>query len=707
MSSINEDSTSSPESDSPPVSPTPASPNPEGRASLRLGGASFTDLKVGKKIGLGSAVTLGFLVVVAVVGYFGLSGANDNFKEYRNYARQTNELGRVQANLLSARIYAKDYISKNSEEAAQQLANRVTATIEIVENAQALFQRPAAIETMEQAAVDIRQYRDSFEGVVEQVQMRNGLVARMNDVGPASEKKLTRIMRSAFDDGDASASFRAGTTLRHLLLARLYSNRFLIDNLEASSSRATEELNAFNASAQQMLAELQNPDRRRLANELADLAAQYAEAFQQVITVINDRNAIITGSLDVIGPRVADAMEQLKLENKALQDDLGPRASAAMEQAVLTMKIVAILALILGSGLALFIGRAISRPVVNMTEAMGNLAEGDLAVEIPATGRRDEIGDMAAAVQVFKDNAIAVERLKKEREEQEKRAQEEKRQQMEDLADNFESSVGSIIQTVSSAATELQQTAESMSATAEETNAQSTAVAAASEEASTNVQTVAASTEELTASIGEISRQITESNAIAQQAVLDAESANEDVQGLSQAARTIGDVVGLISDIAEQTNLLALNATIEAARAGEAGKGFAVVASEVKSLATQTAKATEEIATQAENMQSATSNTVDAIEKISGVIKQISENATSISSAVEQQNAATREISRNVQEAATGTQEVSSNITGVRQAAEETGASSSQVLESSNELSKQSETLRDEVAQFISGLRAA
>ena len=677
------------------------------RPSIGSAGNIFSNMNVGRKVGLGSATTLVSMVVVAVVGYFGLTMANDSFKEYRGYARQTNDLGRIQANLLLARLYAKDYVATNTDAAAQRVRERIEATVSIADRAKKLFHRPDAVAAIDDVAANMHTYQDSFNQVVELIHTRNNLVDRMNDIGPKSERALTKIMESAFKDGDAEASYRAGLTLRHLLLARLYSNRFLVDNLEASGDRASKELTAVSDTAKVMLAELQNPARRQLADEVVNLADQYSKTFQETRETINTRNGIIKGTLDKIGPKVADTTEKLKLENKSEQDRLGPEATASMDQSVLAMEIVAGLALILGGVLAFFIGRAISRPVISMTQAMGQLAEGNLSVEIPAIGRRDEIGDMAGAVQIFKENAIEVERLKQEREEQEKAAEEEKRRQMQELADSFESSVGTVIQTVSSAATELQQTAETMSATAGQTNSQSVVVATASEQASANVQTVATATEELTASIAEINRQINESNAIAQQAVQDATHANQDVQGLAKAAQTISDVVGLISDIAEKTNLLALNATIEAARAGEAGKGFAVVASEVKSLANQTAKATEEIASQVENMQSATGNTVKAIEKISDVINQIGSNATSISSAIEQQNAATQEISRNVQEASTGTQQVASTINSVRQAAEETGESSSEVLNAAGELSQQSEALRGQVDKFISGLRAA
>jgi methyl-accepting chemotaxis protein len=410
------------------------------------------------------------------------------------------------------------------------------------------------------------------------------------------------------------------------------------------------------------------------------------------------------------GKQYFDKFRQLMADFKAEEEALMEQRQASNVSTVsstFTLIIACMVgALVIGLGLAWFIGGSIAGPIGRMTAAMGKLADGDTSVEITGVERGDEVGAMAQATQVFKDNAIETERLRKLSAEQEERQAEEKRQQMLQLADTFESAIGGVVDTVSSASTELQATAQSMSATAEQSNAQTSSVAAASEEASANVQTVATAAEELSASIAEISRQIAETNKVSQQAVDEADNASQSVAGLAEAAQRIGDVVNLISDIAEQTNLLALNATIEAARAGEAGKGFAVVAGEVKSLANQTAKATQEIAQQVESMQAATGGTVTTIESIVAVIKQISENAQGIAAAVEEQNAATGEISRNVQEASSGTQAVASNITGVRQAAEETGTAAGDVLESAGQLSKQSELLRGEVDKFLGDLRA-
>ncbi len=370
-----------------------------------------------------------------------------------------------------------------------------------------------------------------------------------------------------------------------------------------------------------------------------------------------------------------------------------------------TILLIALLIALVVTAIGIFFARSITKPIANMTDVMGVLAEGNLEAEVPSQDRTDEIGDMASAVEVFKANAIEVKRLEAQQKEDEARSEKEKRDMMLAMADDFENSVGGVVNSVSSAATEMQSSAESVKGTAEETSKQSTVVAAAAEEASTNVQTVASASEELSSSISEISRQVSQSTQISSAAVAEVEGANEKVKGLASAANKIGEVVALITDIADQTNLLALNATIEAARAGDAGKGFAVVASEVKNLATQTAKATEEISAQIGSIQGATQEAVEAIESIGGTISQMSEISSTIAAAVEEQGAATQEIARNVEQAAQGTTEVASTISQVNSAADETGKSSSDMLSAAGELSQQAELLRGEVDKFLNQIR--
>ncbi len=447
--------------------------------------------------------------------------------------------------------------------------------------------------------------------------------------------------------------------------------------------------------------------------------AAYETQLKQTMNAVEAaKSAEVTESAsrlrEIVMKSRADA-EALQTILKAVAERLDQRveenSKAADEEYVSTSRLMIELALsgvIFGLFFGFMIGQfGIAKPIRAIVTLLQQLAGGDYACEVHGTDRKDEVGDVAKTALVFKENGLTKIRMEKEQKEAEAHAAARRRQDMLTLAEKFESAVGEIVETVSSASTELEASAGTPTSTAERSQELATTVAAASEEASTNVQSVASATEELSSSVTEISRQVQQSARMASDAVGQARSTTDRVSELSKAATRIGDVVELINTIAGQTNLLALNATIEAARAGEAGRGFAVVASEVKALAEQTAKATGEIGQQINGIQAATDDSVNAIKEISGTIEKLSEIASTIAAAVEEQGAATQEISRNVQQAAQGTQQVSSNITDVQRGATETGSASSQVLSAAKTLSSDSNRLKLEVDKFLTNVRSA
>lgn len=378
----------------------------------------------------------------------------------------------------------------------------------------------------------------------------------------------------------------------------------------------------------------------------------------------------------------------------------------AVQSGKLQLGIVALVSFLAAVLIAwLYVGRNLVRRLLNVMNSMDRLAAGDLDVEVPHDGS-DEIARMGDTVQVFKDNALEAKRLQGEQERLKEEAEAQKRQMLLKMADDFEEVIGTALNSVSSSSDQMHASAQAMSETASDASSKSQVVASGAEQTMVSVNTVASATEELSSSINEISGQVTKSSSVANDAVAKAEATNEVVKGLAEAANRIGAVVQLITDIAEQTNLLALNATIEAARAGEAGKGFAVVATEVKNLASQTGKATQEIADQIGGIQGATQDAVKAISEITEVVAEVDEIATSIASAIEEQGAATQEIARNAEQAASGTQEVTSNIQGITEAVARTGNSSSEIREASGALSQQASLLKQEADKFVELIRA-
>ena len=597
--------------------------------------------------------------------------------------------------MLEARQAEKDFLLSANEQDVRrhgELSKTIAADIDSLQRSvDALGSGPIGPQTALLRS-GFGEYVQTFAGLVEirrtlGFDERSGLEGALRTSAHAIQQQL-----EAFDEPRIMAA---------LLAMRRHEKDFMLRRdpghggemrKRADEFAAVLEMTAFpQAMRDDILAKLANYQREFFAWMNGALA-------------LADKQRTISHAFAALEPMIGDmlgAVEQHRAEASAL---------AAASRAATTMQMqIAIVAIILMVGtLAFFIGRSVSRPLAAMTKAMRDLAGGNLEIVLPGLGRHDEIGEMAGAVENFKQRAIERARLRAEQQEaQAQAAAAERRAEMRRLADQFQATVGGIVDAVSSAGTQLEASAASLTETADNTLELSGVVASASEEASSNVRTVATASDELSTSVNEIARQVQQSSRIATDAVHQAERTDARIAALSEAAQRIGDVVKLITAIAAQTNLLALNATIEAARAGEAGRGFAVVAQEVKALASQTAKATDEIGSHIAGMQAATRESVAAIKEIGATINGVSDIAAAIAAAVEQQGAVTQEISRNVQQAAHGTAQVARNIADVNRGASETGSAASQVLASARSLAREGTHLKIEVEKFLTSVRAA
>jgi methyl-accepting chemotaxis protein len=664
--------------------------------------------RIGTRIYAGFGLVLAILLGVGIAGYVSLVSTETAFNHYATIGTNAVRVQSADGELTKLRREILVYLDEGTAQAREQVIRRRNALQKQLGESKDAMLDPGRRGKLVHAEEELAKYFANFDEISRRKTARDRAVNEtMNPLGQRMMAQLGEIADAAIAEGDMASAAYLGVAQRQLMQGRLNALRFMSepsDELKATALRWIDGIApAVGRAGQSLRAGAQQ---QRLA-ETAPMAAQYRAAFlaaaaeiEAVDRLIGDVNAKIAAAV------AADFEEVLRSQFQALEQTYAS-AAADIEFGILEAEILVAAGLLLGLLFAWVIARGISGPVGAMTQAMTKISAGDLATEVPARENKDELGDMAKALQVFRDNLAETERLRAEQEAQKKKAEADRRQAMLDLAAKFEATVGGIVNSVTAQATELQATARTMAETAESTARRSTAVAAASEQATQNVQTVASATEELSASVREIGQQVTSSTQMIGGAVKQADVSNEQVQGLAMAAQKIGDIVTLINSIASQTNLLALNATIEAARAGEAGKGFAVVASEVKSLANQTAKATEEIGLQVRSIQEATEHSVKSIQEIATTIGKVNETATAISSAVEEQGAATQEIARNVQQASQGTQDVSTNIVQVNQAAQDSGAAAAQVLASAGELSKNSETLRQQVDQFLAEVRAA
>jgi len=544
---------------------------------------------------------------------------------------------------------------------------------------------------------DIRAIRT---GILEQMTQFQKAAAAHQKLGLTAEEGMQAQLRESLNAVETTLAETNLTPLKKRLAAmRGYEKDFKLDGdakyVGLMEKRREEFKELLDASW------LEDDVKQALAT-LIDTYVKDFKAFVETHSAIAKLSTALSEAFATLEPQMLAVFEMAAAGDSEAQAEL----AAAKRFSLVMLGTICAVILALSLGLTFIIGRSIVLPIGRMTSVMARLAKGEIIQDIPAVDNKDEIGDMARAVLVFKENAVERERLE-EKQRQEQARREQQMQRVEQLASTFNDRAEQVVGSVASAANALQRTAQGMSSTAEETNRQAAAVAAASEQASSNVQTVASASEEMSASITEINRQVLQSTETANRANAEAERTNATVQGMAEAAQKIGEVVNLISEIAEQTNLLALSATIEAARAGEVGKGFDVVASEVKNLATQTAKATDEISAQVSEMQSVTGDAVDAIKTIGDVINEIKSTSDTVAMAIAEQGTATEEIAQNTQQAAAGTQEVSSNIAEVTRASSETGEAAQQVLTASAELAEHANVMRSMVEEFLTDIKAA
>lgn len=664
-------------------------------------------LTVRAKLFGGFGLSVAALLGVSFIGYTGLQSAADYFTHYRLAARHTLTISEASSALTDARLAVVRYMNRPTPEFASVVNNALTALHAANEKGREAFDGSPFRADMDNASENASTYAAVFASYEAAVQATGNDVKAMQAVTVPFTEALSGVISQSISEQNEVVAIAATQVLEKVMGARLYVARF---GFTGSPEDIGQAQTRYAAAEQQLRSLSTAPQSADLEKQTARLVSDFEKLKNQVAQFERNTNAaevLRSQILKDTGPQTSAAYLNAAKKVTALQSEIGPEAQAGIAQTTtMALTLAGIFTLVMAA-IALVLGTTISRAIKSITDCMKAVAAGDLTMKVYGSGRADEIGDMAAAVEVFQVNGIEKVRLEQEQEALKVQQEEDRRRIMHELADSFELAVGNIVDTVSSAAQEMQAAANTLSASAEETAQQSTAVSAASEEAAANVQTVASATEQLAASVNEIGRQAEESSNMSHRAVGDTQTASERIAFLSSASQKIGDVLGMISDIAGQTNLLALNATIEAARAGEAGKGFAVVATEVKALAEQTSRATQEISGQIAEIQSATNASVDAIQNVGDTVAKMNGIAATIAAAVEEQNAATSEIARNVQQASAGTSEVSANITGVSRAAEETGAAASQVLGSAGGLARDAEMLKMEVARFIAQVRAA
>jgi len=655
---------------------------------------------------------LGFTVVLAIsaasmgFAYLGFERVSDVVEAYRRSVQEADVARDIDRELISYRALARYFVVTGKEEDGKAALEAEARLKDAILTSMKGTTDRARLEQVAKLEREFRTFTKIFADMLkvkdESARIAQNQLAR---TGNSLRYKLDDLPSNAEDEEMPLITLGAKKVTEQFQAATALANTFVVNSDQSVATSALARLK-FVENALKAI----STTNAKVLDGIKEVSGMLEEYRRSLAMLVGNAKEIegLSQEMTETAAEINKASAAMKSDLLADQKRLDADSDAAIAETERLIVMLAAGGFLLGCVWAFFLGKGISRPMTRMCSAMRELAAGNFEVVLPGLGRKDEVGEMASAVEEFKVQAVTrAERDAATQEAHNKAASAARRTELIRFADDFEAAVGAIVANVSSSAVQLEAAAGTLTRTAETTQSLSSQVAGASEEASTNMQSVASATEELSASVDEIGRHVKESSQIAEAAVRQAEQTDGRIGKLSRAAQEIGDVVKLITAIAEQTNLLALNATIEAARAGDAGRGFAVVASEVKSLASQTAKATDEISNHISGMQGATQESVAAIKEIGGTIGKISEIASTIASAVEQQSSATQEIARSVQNVAQGTHEAATNVMHVNRGATETGSASEEVLNSARSLSSESTRLREELDRFMANIRAA
>lgn len=662
-------------------------------------------LSIQKKVTIGFAVVAAPVLIVGLVGWLGIRSASTSFREYRELARDSNLCSQLQSNVLMVRMNLKDFVINPSEKEIREYNEYLAKATELLATAQEEISQSERAADVDQIEAHLTDYQAAFnEARDAQAELGATLTGTLDIVGPDAERRLTRVMQSARDEGESEATYLAGVAMRQLLLGRLYVAKFAADNVPDQAERFNDELAAAQATLAKLRGSTTSSDGKRKVAQIEKLVKEYRAASAALVRSTAKMNEQIKERCDVLGPEIAKLCDAVKLSVKADQDELGPRVQASNTSSVRIISLVSVVSMLSAVGIAIFLSIAVVGPIRRTVSALESMlagfarGTGDLTARLPVSGR-DEIGQLT---EVFNKFLGWLETM------------------VARVADgsttvlNTAATLKCSSERVAGNTDTVSQQATAVAGSAEELNSTMTVIAASAEEMTTNAQGVESTVQQFATSISEISESATKAASIAGEASQLAEQSSVAIGDLADSAEEITRVIDVIQDIADQTNLLALNATIESARAGEAGKGFAVVASEVKDLARQTASATAGIRGRLGSIRDSTQNVVGSIERINEVIGEVSSSTNTIAAAVEEQNASTKAIadsvsqstqatdgvSRAVNESAVAVREIAVSVEQVSGVLGDTSTAASTTRVQSKDLADMSEGLRSLVSGF-------